>query len=167
MDEISRLNSKLKNFNEFKQDTNQKIKELELNFEESQESLNNESKEKLEQIKNDYESRKMNLKIENEKRLDKLSSEFEKNKKLTLSKFNEEMQNIIDLFLETYKKALFTEFDRKRSIDRYNPKESKQIIALKEIIENNDFLPKESLEKINSLLNGEKSIDELMYELTS
>ncbi|MHA1298367.1 MAG: hypothetical protein ACTSO9_02870 [Candidatus Helarchaeota archaeon] len=177
MDEINLLKTKVRDFYSLKDNTNKKIEELDKSFSSNQNLLENESTEKREQLKTEYEEKLKQLKLkfeenianvkkEYENRLKNLKNECDKNKNDALTKLKEEKENIIKLSLEAYKKALFDEFDRKRSTERYDPKESGPLNALKEILENNDFLPKENLEKINDLFSGKISIDELMYEQT-
>ncbi|MHA1380910.1 MAG: hypothetical protein ACTSRG_21295 [Candidatus Helarchaeota archaeon] len=177
MEEINQLKSKIKEYYSLKESIEKKVKELEQNLAKDQVALENESKErfeqtkteyeeKFEQLKNDYEEKKANLKTEYDNKVKELNSKYKKSIDENLSKFKEEEKSLVKLSLEAYKKALFTEFDRKRSSERYDPKESKPLNLLKIILENNDFLPKENLEKIESLFSSKISIDELMYEET-
>ena len=128
--------------------------------------LEEELNEKLSQLEEEFAQKREDLEVQYKNSKDSLQSDFAKKAEDVLGDIKKTEKEVVDLTTEAYKKAIFAEFDRKRSTDVYNAQDSKMLNELKNFIENNEFLDKTHAEKIDKLFSGKISIDELMYELS-
>jgi len=151
MEELDQIGSKIEELKTSRQSVEGKTKELEQELEEQLKTF----EEKRKQLEEEYKENKEKLNIENQ---------VKKNE--VLGDINKLEAEIITLTDEAYKKAIFSEFDRKRSVDVYDPKDAKTLITLKKFIEENPNLPQKYLQKIEELYAKKITIDELMYEYT-
>ena len=155
MEELNQIGSKIEELKTSRQSVEGKTKELE-----------DELTEKLKAFEEKYEEKRLQLEEEYKSNKEKLKAENDTKKNEVLKDINNLEAEIITLTDEAYKKAIFSEFDRKRSVDVYDPKDAKSLVTLKKFIEENPNLPQKYLEKIEALYAKKKTIDELMYEYT-
>ena len=155
MEDIDKMGAKLEEILKAKQSAEGKTEELE-----------KETQKSFKAFEETYEKKRIQLEEEYIKNKKKLNQEHKDKKDKILNDMNKLETELISLTNETYKRVIILEFDRKRSVDIYDPKKSQILDTLKKFIKENPNLPQKYVEKIEALYSKKKSIDDLMYEYT-